>query len=152
MLKKTMTYEDFDGNKRTEDFYFNLTKAECAELEFGVDGGLSTMLQKIISERSTPRIIEIIKQIILKAYGVKSSDGKRFIKNQQIREEFSQTNAYSDLFMELAFDETACAKFMEAIVPFTADEEAKAQAREQVAALLESNGIDTSSDNVVPLN
>ena len=131
MLKKTMTYEDFDGNNRTEDFYFNLTKAECAELEFGVDGGLTEMLKKIIAEKSTPRMIELIKKIILMAYGVKSPDGKRFIKNDQLREEFAQTNAYSDLFMQLAFDDGECTKFMNGIIP-NISPEARAQAEEEV--------------------
>lgn len=137
MLKKTMTYEDFDGNKRTEDFYFNLTKAECMEINFGVHGGITDMLKKMISERDTSRMIELIKEIILKAYGVKSTDGKRFIKNAQIREEFSQTNAYSDLFMELAFDDKACVAFIEGIIPNIPDE-AKAETEEKIQKILEN--------------
>ena len=125
MIKKTLTYEDFNGNKRTEDFYFNLTKAECAELEFGLDGGrLSEMVENIINENDLKTIISILKEIVLKAYGVKSPDGRRFIKNEKIREEFAQTNAYSDLFMSLAFDANEAAKFIQGIANVS-DEDAK---------------------------
>lgn len=125
MLKKTMTYEDFNGKTRTDDFYFNLTKAECAELEFGFGGDrLSDMVDRIVNESDIKTIIEILKKIILMAYGVKSTDGKRFIKNDQLREEFSQTNAYSDLFMSLAFDATEAASFIQGIANVS-DEDAK---------------------------
>lgn len=125
MLKKTMTYEDFNGKTRTDDFYFNLTKAECAELEFGFGGDrLSDMVDRIVNESDIKTIIDILKKIILMAYGVKSTDGKRFIKNDQLREEFSQTNAYSDLFMSLAFDANEAASFIQGIANVS-DEDAK---------------------------
>ena len=153
MLKKTMTYEDFDGNKRTEDFFFNLTKAECAEMEFGVDGGLTAMLNKISSERNLPRIIEIIKEIIIKAYGVKSPDGRRFIKNDEVRESFAQTNAYSDLFMELAFDANKCAKFVQGIVGVS-DEDlaaAKAEVEKQLGVQFPEDVV-VNEANITPIN
>ncbi len=140
MLKKTMTYEDFDGNMRTEDFYFNLTKAECAELEFGVKGGLTEMLNKILEEKDLPRIIEIIKKFILQAYGVKSSDGKRFIKNDELREAFSQTNAYSDLFMEYAFDAKSFAEFIQGVIPNIPDD-IKEETEAKIKELVEGNSI-----------
>lgn len=117
MLKKTITYTDFEGNQRTEDFYFNLTKAEVAEMELSEDGGLTKMLNKIVAEQNSKRIVEIFKDLILRAYGEKSLDGKRFVKNQEIRDAFSQTQAYSDLFMELVNDPDASAAFVNAIIP-----------------------------------
>lgn len=117
MLKRTIEYVDFDGNKRKEDFYFNLSKAEVMEMELGVTGGMTQMLQKIVAEQDSKKIIETFKEIILKAYGEKSPDGKRFIKSKELSEGFSQTEAYSDLFMELATDSEAAAAFVNGIVP-----------------------------------
>lgn len=117
MLKKTMTYTDYDGNERTEDFYFNLTKAEVMEMEMGTTGGMNRMLEKIVAEQDAKRIMETFKDIILRAYGEKSPDGKRFIKNPELTAAFAQTEAYSDLFMELATDAGAAAVFVNGIVP-----------------------------------
>lgn len=117
MLKRTITYTDYDGLERTEDFYFNLTRAEVAEMELSVDGGLVKMLNKIVEAKDGKRIIETLKDFILKAYGEKSPDGRRFIKNDEVRNNFAQTEAYSKLFMELALDADAAAKFINAIVP-----------------------------------
>lgn len=117
MLKKTITYEDFDGNKRTEDFYFNLSKAEVLEMEMGISGGMTQMLNKIIAAQDGGRVIKTFKDIILKAYGEKSPDGKRFIKSEEISTAFSQTEAYSQLFMELATNADAAATFMNNIIP-----------------------------------
>ena len=116
MLKKTITYEDFDGNKRTEDFYFNLSKAEVLEMEMGISGGMTQMLNKIIAAQDGGRIIKTFKDIILKAYGEKSPDGKRFIKSEEISTAFSQTEAYSQLFMELATNADAAATFVNSII------------------------------------
>ena len=117
MLKKTITYEDFDGNKRTEDFYFNLSKAEVLEMEMGISGGMTQMLNKIIAAQDGGRIIKTFKDIILKAYGEKSPDGKRFIKSEEISTAFSQTEAYSQLFMELATNADTAATFVNSIIP-----------------------------------
>ena len=111
------TYKDFKGNERTEDFYFHLMESEIAELELSTTGGFTESIQKIIQAQDTPEIIKQFKRIILKAYGVISDDGKRFIKNDKLSEEFAQTNAYSDLFMELATDDEKAAKFINGIVP-----------------------------------
>jgi len=118
MLKKTITYTDYDGNERVEDFYFNLSKAEVAEMEMSEYGGLSNLLKKIVQD--TKRIIEMFKDLILRAYGEKSPDGKRFVKNQELREAFSQTEAYSELFMELAGNAEAAAAFVNGITPVIA--------------------------------
>lgn len=120
MLKKTITYTDYNNVERTEDFYFNLSKAEIMELELSTTGGLAEMINKIVAEKNAPAIIEIFKKLILKAYGEKSPDGKRFIKSDEIAAAFSQTEAYSQLFMELATDADAAAKFVNGIVPVEA--------------------------------
>ena len=117
MLKKTITYTDYDGTSRTEDFYFNLTKAEIFEMELMQDGGMATLLQKIISASNVPQIVDIFKKILLKAYGEKSDDGRRFMKSEAISAAFAATEAYSILFMELAVDAQVAADFINAVVP-----------------------------------
>lgn len=117
MLKKTITYTDYNGTSRTEDFYFNLTKAEIMEMELGTSGGLAEMIQKVVAAQDAPSIIKIFKDLILKAYGEKSPDGKHFYKSEDISRQFSQTEAYSQLFMELATDSDAAAKFVNGIIP-----------------------------------
>lgn len=117
MLKKNIKYADYDGNDRAEDFYFNLNKAEVIELQLGTVGGLTKTLEKIVQEKDTSRIIEYFKTIILKAYGEKSADGRRFIKSQELRDAFEQTEAYSELFMELASDAKMAAEFINGVLP-----------------------------------
>lgn len=117
MLKKTITYTDFNDVERTEDFYFNLTAAEVTEMEMSTVGGLAEMIQRIVAAKDVPEIVKIFKDIILRAYGVKSADGKRFIKSDDISAEFAQTNAYSQLFMELATDPDKAGEFVNAITP-----------------------------------
>lgn len=127
MLKKTIKYTDFNGVERSEDFYFNLTKAEIMEMEMGTTGGLSEMINKVIAAKDVPTIIKMFKDLVLKAYGVKSDDGRRFIKNDAIRDEFAQTEAYSELFMELATDSDKAAAFVNGIVPAEVAAEAAKQ-------------------------
>ena len=117
MLKKTIKYKDFNGDEREEDFYFNLMQSEIAELELSTVGGFTESIQKIIQTQDGPEIIKQFKKIILKSYGEKSADGKRFIKSDELSEAFSQTNAYSELFMELATDDEAASAFINGIVP-----------------------------------
>lgn len=117
MLMKTITYTDYNGVERTEDFYFYLSKADLMEMEMGTTGGFAEMIQKVVNAQDAPAIIKIFKDFILKAYGEKSADGKRFIKNDELRDAFSQTEAYSQLFMELATDSDAAAKFVNGIMP-----------------------------------
>ena len=117
MLKNTITYTDYNGTERKEDFYFNLSKAEVMEMEMSTSGGLAQMINKIIETQDSPAIIKIFKDLILKAYGEKSPDGKRFIKSHELSEAFAQTEAYSNLFMELATDADAAAKFVNGITP-----------------------------------
>lgn len=127
MLKKTITYTDYNGMERTEDFYFNLNKAELMEMEMGTSGGFAEMVQRIVAAKDAPAIIKIFKEMILKAYGQKSPDGRRFIKNDELREEFSQTEAFSILYMELATDDKAAAKFVNGVMPAEMVQEAQKQ-------------------------
>jgi hypothetical protein len=117
MIKETITYTDYNGVERKEDFYFNLTKAEIMEMEMSTQGGLAELIQRIVAAQDQPAIIKIFKDLIIKAYGVKSPDGKRFIKNAEVVDEFVQTEAFSQLFMKLATDADAAAKFVNGVVP-----------------------------------
>ena len=121
MLKKTIKYEDYNGTQREEDFYFNLTKAELMEMEMGTTGGLAEMIDNVVKAQDAPSIIKIFKDLVLKAYGEKSPDGKRFIKVNDagipLYIGFSQTEAYSQLFMELATDAKAASDFVNGIIP-----------------------------------
>lgn len=117
MLKKTITYTDYNGVERTEDHYFNLTKAEIMEMELSTTGGLAEMIQKITAAQDAPAIIKLFKDLVLKSYGEKSPDGRRFIKSKEISDAFAQTEAYSQLFMELATDADAASKFVNGIMP-----------------------------------
>lgn len=117
MIKKTITYTDYNGTERTEDFYFNLNKAEITEMELSVDGGFAEKIKQIIAAKKQSEIIKLFKDIILRAYGKKSDDGRRFIKSEEISKEFSQTEAYSDLFMELSVNDELAAEFINGIMP-----------------------------------
>lgn len=117
MLKKTVTCVDYNGVEYTDDYYFNLTKAEIMKMEMGVAGGLAEKLQKIIATNDAVKIMEFFEELVLKAYGEKSDDGKRFIKSPEISAAFSQTEAYSTIFMELALDAEKAAEFVNGIIP-----------------------------------
>lgn len=119
MIKKTITYEDFDGNERTEDFYFHLSKAETVEMMVSEAGGLEKHIERIVTTQDNKKIVELFKDLVLTAYGEKSADGRRFVKTKELREEFSQTNAYVEIFMELAEDADAASAFVNGILPKT---------------------------------
>lgn len=116
MVTKKLTYTDFDGNTRTEDFYFHLTEAELLKWQASEKGGLKKLIERIVQEQDQKKIVELFEELILMAYGVKSSDGRSFIKNDKVREEFKYTQAYSDLFMELAYDADKASSFVNALV------------------------------------
>lgn len=134
MLVKRINYTDYNGTQRSEDFYFNLNKGEIFNLQFGTEGGLDKAIQKIIQTEDTPKIVKIFQDIILNAYGVKSDDGRRFIKSEELSTEFKQTEAYSELLMELVSDEKKAADFINALMPKDLAEEAQKQQK-----LLEGN-------------
>lgn len=121
MITKTIKYTDYNGTEREEKFMFNLTKAELMEMEMGTTGGLAEMIQKIVEAQDAPSIIKIFKDLVLKAYGEKSADGRRFVKvgpdGVPLSVGFSQTEAYSQLFMELAMDSDKAAEFIKGVIP-----------------------------------
>jgi hypothetical protein len=108
---------DYNGVERTEDFYFNLSKPELLEMELGTTGGFSEMMNKIIAAKDTASLIKTFKELILKSYGVKSEDGKRFMKSKELSEAFSQTEAYVNLYMELSTNDQAASAFANGIIP-----------------------------------
>lgn len=117
MLKKTMTYTNYNGEQITEDFYFNLSKAEILEMEMTTEGGMAEYIKGVVNAKNVTEIIKIFKELILRAYGKKSPDGRRFIKTPELREEFAQTEAYSNLFMMLATDAEEAANFVNKVTP-----------------------------------
>ena len=136
MVVKKIKYTDFNGVERDEEFMFNLTEAEITEMELTTDGDLTDSIKKIVSAQNTPEIIKTFKMLLLKSYGEKSADGRRFIKSDELSKEFTQTNAYSQLFMELANDDKAAVAFINGIIPESM--------RERVA---ENNSDDASPAN-----
>ena len=117
MLKKTITYTDFDGEKKVEDFYFNLTKAELMEMEMSTDGGIQAMVKRIVDAKDNAGIIRVFKNIITTAYGVRPESGKGFIKTKELANAFEHSEAFSELLMELVEDENNAANFIKGILP-----------------------------------
>jgi PDZ domain-containing secreted protein len=117
MLCKQITYTDYNGTSRTENFYFNLSKAELLEMELGVNGKMSSLLEQIVQEKDVAKITAHFKSIILKSYGQKSLDGKRFDKSQEVLDAFTQSEAYSQLFVELATNDEKAIEFINALIP-----------------------------------
>lgn len=116
MIKKTITYTDYNGVERTENFYFNLTEAELTEMELSMAGGYQQYVQNVIDAKDGPSLIRLFKDLIMRTYGVKSPDGREFRKSEEISRSFTQTEAYSKLFMELATDSKAAADFVNGVV------------------------------------
>lgn len=117
MVKKTITYTDYNGETREEDFYFNLTKPELVELELGEDGGLRAYLEKIVKSKDARNVLAMFKKIIGLAYGIKSPDGRRFLKSKDISESFFQSEAYVVLYMELLENPDVAAAFIKSMLP-----------------------------------
>ena len=123
MLKKTITYEDFNGDKRTEDFYFNMSKAELVNLDLECPGGLKAYADKLIRNGDRSEIVRLFKTVILGSYGEKDDTGRRFIKSAELSEQFEQTNAFSELYLEILSDEKAMADFINGIIPKVEDQD-----------------------------
>lgn len=134
MIKKTIKYVDYKGIEREEDFYFNLSKPEVMEMELTTKGGMSEYLDKIIKAQNREELIKWFKVIILKAYGEKSDDGRRFIKSKELSEAFSQTEAFVELYMELVTNDKKAAEFVNGIVPTFDDIPDTAPAKETTIA------------------
>lgn len=117
MLKKTITYTDYDGHERTEDFYFNLSTAELRDMEMSISGGMTQMINKIIAAQDNGSLYRLFTDIIKKAYGEKSPDGRRFMKSDEISESFTQTEAYSVLLDEFVNNTDSVTKFVNGLIP-----------------------------------
>lgn len=117
MIKQTITYTDYDGVERTEDFYFGLSKTEIMEMQFSTQGGYDALLDRIIKSKDVKSLFSVFKDLVLKAYGIKSDDGKRFIKSKEISEEFVQSPAYDYLFTKFMTDTDAAAAFVKGVLP-----------------------------------
>ena len=117
MHKRAITYTDYDDNEVTDVFYFHISEPELIDLEVENEKGLQHFLRKIIETKDNKALVDMFKKLVLMSYGVKSDDGKRFIKNDQLRTEFSQTAAYNKLFMDLALDFNVAAEFIKGILP-----------------------------------
>lgn len=117
MLKKTVTYTDYNGVERTEDFYFNLTRSELMEMHLTTEGGMDEKITGIINAKSQPELEKLFKEILLKSYGKKSPDGRLFMKNDEIRAEFEASPVYDEMYMKLFTDENAAADFVNGVIP-----------------------------------
>lgn len=117
MIAKEIKYMDYDGIEHVEKFYFHMNKAELIEMNMGIEGGMEAMLRRIVETQDVKRIMEMVKDLIKASYGEKSGDGKRFIKNDELLEAFMQSEAYVELFMELAADADKLGEFVRGILP-----------------------------------
>ena len=117
MYKKTITFTDYDGNERTEDFFFNLNQTEAIRIEASTPGGFSALMQRVIQKQDAQQIIDVFEMLIAAAYGEKSPDGREFRKSAEITERFKQTEAYNKLFVELCTDSKAASAFFNNIIP-----------------------------------
>ena len=136
MLKKTITYTDYDDVERTETFYFNISESELTEMQLSTEGGLAERLQKMVDAQDVPSVTKVFKEIILKAYGEKSADGKYFRKSEAISNAFLSTEAYNKLYMVLLQDPDKLAEFINGLLPKSVrDEVAKAQSERKLQAI-----------------
>lgn len=131
MIKKTVTYTDYNDVKRTEPFYFHYTEAELLDMEMSTEGGFAERVQRIIDAKDQTSLLKVIKQFVLDAYGVKSDDGRRFIKSKDVKDAFVECPAYSEIYMELLSDDKVAAEFVNGVVPDTM--------RDRLAAMVAKN-------------
>lgn len=119
MLKKTNTYTDYNGVERTESFYFHFTEAEILDMEMSTEGGFAERVQRIIDAKDQAALMKLIKQFVIDAYGVKSDDGRRFIKNEEVKTAFLECPAFSDIFMDMVTNDELAAEFINGVIPDT---------------------------------
>ena len=117
MIKKTLTYVDFNGQERTETFHFHFSETELLDMETSVDGGFSERVQRIVDAKDQGELLKILQKFVKDAYGVKSDDGRRFVKNEDVLAAFVESPAYPKIFMELLGDDKAAAEFVNGVVP-----------------------------------
>lgn len=117
MIKKTVTYTDYNGVERTESFYFHFNEAEILDMEMSTEGGFAERVQRIIDAKHQTELLKVIKQFVYDAYGVKSEDGKRFMKNDEVKAAFIESPAYSEIFMEMLTNDKLAAEFVNGVVP-----------------------------------
>lgn len=126
MVVKTMKYKDYLGNEREEDVRFNLTKTEIMELSMSVNGGLDHMIRRIVAAQDGATIMSTFREILLKAYGELSLDGRRFVKSKELSEAFAQTPMYDLLVQELVYDAGNAAEFFRMLAPTVEEPETPA--------------------------
>lgn len=141
MLKKTITYTDYDGMERTEDFWFNLSKTELTKLDAELPGGVLGVLRKIIDKKDRKALVDFIETLILRSYGEKTLDGKRFVKNPDMAEEFMQTPAYDELFMSILSDTDSQTSFINGVIPQSMAKEIEQTDKKQVENALAEQGL-----------
>lgn len=141
MLKKTITYTDYDGMERTEDFWFNLSKTELTKLDAELPGGVLGVLRKIIDKKDRKALVDFIETLILRSYGEKTLDGKRFVKTPDMAEEFMQTPAYDELFMNILSDTDSQTSFINGVIPQSMAKEIEQTDKKQVENALAEQGL-----------
>lgn len=141
MLKKTITYTDYDGMERTEDFWFNLSKTELTKLDAELPGGVLGVLRKIIDKKDRKALVDFIETLILRSYGEKTLDGKRFVKTPDMAEEFMQTPAYDELFMSILSDTDSQTSFINGVIPQSMVKEIEQTDKKQVENALAEQGL-----------
>lgn len=141
MLKKTITYTDYDGVARTEDFWFNLSKTELTKLDAELPGGVLGVLRKIIDKKDRKALVDFIETLILRSYGEKTLDGKRFVKTIDMAEEFMQTPAYDELFMSILSDTDSQTSFINGVIPQSMAKEIEQTDKKQVENALAEQGL-----------
>ena len=117
MIKKTITYKDYNGIERTESFYFHFNEAEILDMEMSVEGGFAERVQKIIDAKEQTQLLKVIKKFVIDAYGVKDPEGRRFIKSDDVKNAFLECPAYSAIFMELVTNDEVAAEFVNGVIP-----------------------------------
>lgn len=133
MIKKTVTYTDYNGESRTETFYFHYTEAEILDMEMSEEGSFTERIQRIIDAKDKTALMKLIKKFVIDAYGVKSEDGKRFMKNDEVKAAFVECPAYSDIFMDMVTNDELAAEFVNGVIPNTMrDRVAKLSAEKSV--------------------